>query len=150
VTDRPSDRPHERTHARTRARRTDREGDPRRALAARGEQRAATYLAERGYRIVGRNVRAGGVELDLVAERAGLVVFVEVKTRSSRSRGAPEEAVDARKRARLVRAAAAWLHERRPGGRAPRRVRFDVVACEVCPDGGLALRHWEGAFEAGD
>lgn len=146
MTDRPSDRP----HPRSRARRAHREGDPRRALAARGEQRAAEYLAERGYRIVGRNLRAGGVEVDLVAERAGLVVFVEVKTRSGRGLGAPEEAVDARKRARLVRAAAAWLHEQRRAGRAPHRVRFDVVACEVRPDGDLALRHFEGAFEAGD
>jgi putative endonuclease len=146
VTDRPSDRPRQRRHER----RADREGDPRRALAARGEQRAAAYLAERGYRIVGRNVRAGGFEIDLVAEGAGRVVFVEVKTRRGRSHGAPEEAVDARKRTRLTRAAAAWLHEQRRAGRAPHRVRFDVVACEVRPDGDLALRHFEGAFEAGD
>jgi putative endonuclease len=124
--------------------------DRRRALAAEGEACAAAHLAARGYRIVARNVRAGGVEIDLVAERAGLVVFVEVKTRSTRAHGAPEEAVDARKRARLVRAAAAWLHERRRAGSAPRRVRFDVVTCETQPGGGLAVRHLDGAFEAGD
>jgi putative endonuclease len=124
--------------------------DPRRALAAQGEAQAAAYLAQRGYRIVARNVRAGGVEVDLVVERAAVVVFVEVKTRATRAHGAPEEAVDARKRSRLVRAAAAWLHEQRRGGRAVRRVRFDVVTCEVQPGGGLAVRHLEGAFDAGD
>ncbi len=117
----------------------------RRALGAEGEARAARYLSARGYRIEARNVRAGGVEIDLVASRAGLVVFVEVKTRRSRRAGPPEEAVDARKRARLVRGAAAWLHDQRRGAR---RIRFDVITCE--PDSqGWRLRHLEGAFDAG-
>jgi len=118
----------------------------RRALGAEGEARAARFLAARGYRVVDRNVRAGGVELDLVATRGRLVVFVEVKTRRSRAAGAPEEAVDFRKRERLVRGAAAWLAER--GVRAA-RVRFDVVACEWHPSGAWSLRHLEGAFDAG-
>ena len=74
--------------------------DSRRSLGDEGEARAARFLEKRGYRIVARNVRAGGVEIDIVARRGGLVVFAEVKTRRSRAAGAPEEAVDARKRAR--------------------------------------------------
>ncbi len=97
--------------------------------------------------MLARNARAGGVELDLVVEREGVVVFVEVKTRSGRRHGLPEEAVDARKRARLVRGAAAWLAENRPRRSA---VRFDVVTCERDPAGRLSLRHLEGAFDAGD
>ena len=53
----------------------------RHTLAVAGEARAAAYLARRGYRIVARNVRAGGVEIDIVARRGRLVVFAEVKTR---------------------------------------------------------------------
>lgn len=120
--------------------------DERRTLGAEGEARAAAHLARRGYRIIARNVRAGGVEIDLIAARPGLVVFVEVKTRRSAAYGSAEEAVDRRKRARLVRGAAAWLYEHRVRAG---RVRFDVVACE--PDragGGWRLRHLEGAFEA--
>ena len=119
----------------------------RRRLGAAGEAYAAVHLERRGYRIIDRNVRAGGVEIDLVARRARQIVFVEVKTRRGRRHGAPEEAVDARKRARLVRGAAAWLrsHDVRP-----KRVRFDVIAVDVAPDGGFALRHLEGAFEAAD
>lgn len=119
--------------------------EERRRLGAEGEARAAAHLARAGYRIVDRNVRAGGVEIDLVAERAGLVVFVEVKTRRSRAHGAPEEAVDARKRARLTRGAAAWLRERRLRFR---RARFDVITCEPAPSGQWHLKHWEGAFDA--
>ncbi|UCE86159.1 MAG: YraN family protein [Deltaproteobacteria bacterium] len=120
--------------------------DDRRALGAEGEARAAAHLERRGYRVIDRNVRAGGVELDLVATRARLVVFVEVKTRRGRRHGPAEDAVDALKRARLVRGAAAWLrsHDVRPS-----RVRFDVIAVEARPNGEFALRHLEGAFDAG-
>jgi putative endonuclease len=117
-----------------------------RALGAEGEERAARFLAARGYRILARNARADGVELDLVVARRGLVAFVEVKTRRSHSHGAPEEAVDARKQARLVRGARAWLGQAR---RRPQHVRFDVVVCEPGAGGAWRLRHLEAAFDAG-
>ncbi|MDD9826774.1 MAG: YraN family protein [Deltaproteobacteria bacterium] len=117
----------------------------RRALGALGEELAARYLAREGYRIVARNVRAGGVELDLVVERGRICAFVEVKTRRSRSHGPPEAAVDARKQQRLARGAAAWLREQRV--RRARRVRFDVIAVEPGAGGGWQLRHWPGAFD---
>lgn len=114
-------------------------------LGAEGEQRAAEFLERRGYRILARNARAGGVEIDLVVARGRILAFVEVKTRRSRTHGLPEDAVDARKRARLIRGAAAWLRDHpAPGG----RVRFDVVSLEPEPSGGLAVRHLPGAFDA--
>jgi putative endonuclease len=119
----------------------------RRALGAAGERCAAEYLARRGYRVVARNARVEGVELDLIALRAGVCVFVEVKTRRGAGGGAAEEAVDARKRERLVRGARAWLHARR----APHlRARFDVIAVAVLRGGGYELRHWPAAFDAGE
>jgi putative endonuclease len=121
--------------------------DARRALGVDGESRAAAYLAARGYRILARNARADRVEIDLVAARGALLVFVEVKARRSRAAGAPEEAVDRRKRERLVRGALAWMHANAVRGR---RVRFDVIACEWHPSGAWSLRHIENAFEAGD
>ena len=120
--------------------------DDRRSLALTGERLAAEHLARAGYRIVARNVRAGGVEIDVVAERAGLVVFVEVKTRRTRGFGAPEEAVDSAKCARLVRGAYAWL---RAHGRAGAGARFDVIAVEPDAGGVLRVRHLPGAFDAG-
>lgn len=118
----------------------------RRALGAEGEARAATFLARRGYRIEGRNVRAGGVEVDLIVSRGRTVVFVEVKTRRTDAFGPPELAVDGAKQARLVRAAASWLHEH--PGRA-RRCRFDVVTCRPHGSGNWRIVHWPGAFDAG-
>jgi putative endonuclease len=115
------------------------------ALGAEGEERAARHLTGRGWRILARNARAEGVEIDLVAARGDLIAFVEVKTRRTRRAGAPEEAVDRRKQLRLVRGAAAWLREQRAR---PGRVRFDVIVCEPGPEG-WRLRHLEGAFDAG-
>ena len=117
-----------------------------RELGRAGEEAAAAYLERRGYRIVDRNARADRVEIDLVVARGGTLVFVEVKTRRSRAQGAPECAVDARKQARIVRGAAAWLRDHRAR---PRRVRFDVVTCEPRPDGLWRIRHLEAAFDAG-
>ncbi len=118
----------------------------RNELGAEGERRAAAHLRRRGYRIVARNVRAAGIEMDLIARRGPMVVFVEVKTRRSRAFGRPEDAVDSRKRARLIRGAAAWLHENRRG---IRRTRFDVIVCECRADErDWQLRHLEGAFDA--
>lgn len=119
----------------------------RRALGAEGEARAAAHLAGRGYRILARNVCADGVEIDVIALRAGVVVFVEVKARRSRRLGAPEDAVDARKQARLVRGARAWLAGSPIRARS---VRFDVIACELDATGGWTLRHLEAAFDASD
>jgi putative endonuclease len=121
--------------------------DPRRALGAAGEAAARAYLARHGYRVLDHNSRPGGVELDIVAERSGVVVFVEVKTRRDASHGGAAEAVDARKRLRLARGAAAWLSASR---RRPRAVRFDVITCVGGTGGGFRITHWEGAFEAGD
>ncbi len=117
------------------------------SVGAEGEARAAAHLARQGYRILARNARVGGIELDLVASRGGRVVFVEVKTRRSRVHGGPEWAVDPRKQARLVRGARAWLRQQ---GQRFRGARFDVIACELLADGSWLVRHLEGAFDASD
>lgn len=117
----------------------------RRQLGAEGEERAAAHLARRGYRILERNARAGGVEIDLVVARGGLVVFVEVKTRRAGGFGGALEAVDRRKQARLVAGARAWLQGR---GQRFARARFDVVACWKDRQGGWRLDHVEEAFHA--
>ncbi|HXK26581.1 MAG TPA: YraN family protein [Myxococcota bacterium] len=119
--------------------------DGRIALGAAGEARAAAHLARAGYRILARNARADGVEIDLVAARGDLVVFVEVKTRRHDGFGGGAAAVDFRKQVRLARGAAAWLREHRPRAR---RARLDVIACTYTAEG-WRITHYENAFEAG-
>ena len=121
--------------------------EARRALGIAGEAAACAHLERQGYRILARNARADRVELDIVAERAGVLVFVEVKTRRSGNYGGAAESVDPRKQARLARGASAWL---RASGLRARRIRFDVVTCEPAPRGAFRVTHWEAAFDASD
>jgi putative endonuclease len=92
-------------------------------------------LRARGYRIVARNVRLRGGELDVVAEDAGTIVFVEVKARRSNLFGTPAEAVGPRKQHTLCHLALRYLAGRRL---ANRPCRFDVV--EVWVDSAGAFR----------
>ena len=99
--------------------------DERKATGRAGERLAARWLRRSGYRILARNFRAAGAEIDLVASEGNTIVFVEVKARRDRRMGAPEEAVDDRKQKRIRRAAEVYLDRYRAHGRP---VRFDVVA----------------------
>jgi putative endonuclease len=111
-------------------------------LARWGETLALVWLWLKGYRLEARNWRCTLGELDLVMRRRELLVFVEVKTRTSRQVGLPEEAVSLGKQAQLARVAKAYLSQRR--GTLP-PCRFDVVAVELA---GFfpRLRHHRGAF----
>ncbi len=97
-------------------------------LGVRGEELACRVFRRLGFEVVERNYRCRAGEIDLIAARGPLVVFCEVKTRRTDRYGEPSEAVTHLKRARLRRAAASWLAERKPR---TKEVRFDVVSVIV-------------------
>jgi putative endonuclease len=97
-------------------------------LGRRGERAAEKYLRRNGYRIVKRNFRAAGAEIDLVAMDGDVLVFVEVKTRRGRDAGAPEEAVDERKQRQIRRAAELFATRYRED---EIEMRFDIVAIDA-------------------
>lgn len=117
----------------------------RRGRAA--EDAAAELLRQRGYQILLRNYRTHRGEIDIIARDGGTIVFVEVKARRSgwtRSL----EAVDFRKRRRLVRAALEFAATRRLAGVT---LRFDVVSVTLGPDGEpRSARLVKDAFVAGE
>ena len=112
-------------------------------FGALGEEAAAGLLRAGGYRIVARNHRCRLGEVDIIAERGELLVFVEVRTRATSLFGAPEETVDGRKQRRVIAAARDFLARRRGRGKA---ARFDVIAVVDGPQG-PALTHFENAFD---
>ena len=108
----------------------------------RSEHLAARHLKWRGYKIIARNFRAAGAEIDIIVMRHGTLVFVEVKARMSNSLGPPELAVDDRKQYRIRKAAAIFISRNRSD---ERPMRFDVVA--ITGDGrGRKVEHLKGAF----
>ena len=78
-------------------------------VGVEAEQRAAAHLEQSGWEVVARNWRGGGGELDLVVRRDARLRLVEVKARQPDDPVGPLEAVDARKRRRLIGAGRAWL-----------------------------------------
>ena len=110
----------------------------RRRLGAAGEARAAAWYEGNGYRVLARNWRCREGELDLVLGRDRMVVFCEVKTRTSDAFGVPAEAVTFAKQRKLRLLAARWLEQ---APTRPRDVRFDVAALL-----GDQLEVIEGAF----
>ncbi len=110
------------------------------------EELALEHFRRAGYAVVARNFRSRYGEIDLIVERHGTLVFVEVRSRSGGAFGTGLESVDLRKQRRVARMAAAFLASRRLHDRA---VRFDVVGVEW-QDGGALLDHVEHAFEVGE
>ena len=112
-----------------------------------GEAAAANYLTRIGYRIVAQNVRPipgmSRGEIDIVAREDDVLVFVEVKTRSSETWGRPASSIDARKRRAFSRAALDYLSAiKNP----EIKVRFDIVEV-LLRDGEVnELRHLPNAF----
>jgi putative endonuclease len=104
----------------------------RRILGLAGEHVAERELASHGLRVVARNVRTRFGEIDLICRDSGGYAFVEVKTRRAGSFVAAAEAVDARKAARLVALAQAWLARRGERGAVWRIV---IAALTVSEDG---------------
>ena len=104
-------------------------GASRRALGDYGERLAESFLVERGYGMIARNVHTRVGEIDRIALCGETLCFVEVRLRRSRRYGSSADSVDPRKQMRLVRAARAWLARRV----APPHValRFDVVAIDA-------------------
>jgi putative endonuclease len=100
---------------------------PTAALGRRGEDLAHRYLKSAGFTILARNYRPGGgdSEVDIVARDRDIVVFVEVKSRSSEEFGAPDRAIDAEKQKHIARAARAYATR---AGLEWSQVRFDTVS----------------------
>ena len=114
------------------------------ALGPRGENVAARYLRNLGYKIIVRNFRCELGEVDIVAKDGKTLVFVEVKTRAYDD-PTPEDQVNEIKRHQLTKAARLYLS--RYGTPQP-PARFDVVAI-VWPQGREPqIRHTQHAFEA--
>ena len=102
-----------------------------------GEDRASAFLTACGYRVLARNVRVPGGEIDAVCLDGPTLVIVEVKRRDGMSFGSALRGVDARKRATLRRVAADYAQIVAPSA----KIRFDVVSLD-----GRRLRLHRNAF----
>jgi putative endonuclease len=113
--------------------------DARKNLGKLGEKLISKYLKEQGYQIIDQNYRTRYGEIDIVAKDGDFFVFVEVKTRTNRMFGFPEEAIDARKQHKLAVTAEHYLASHHLY---EKNYRIDSVAVEINEkDGKTQIRH---------
>ncbi len=117
-------------------------------VGAQGERFAVKYLKKRGYKILGLNYRCHLGEIDIVASHKSVLVFIEVKTRSSDKFGPPQLAVTAAKQKKLAQLAMFYLIEQ---GINNQDCRFDVVAVRLDSRGKLVnIEIIQNAFALAD
>ncbi len=114
-------------------------------LGKKGEDIAADYLRNKGFKIIARNYRDKFGEIDIIAKDRSTWVFVEVKTRHSIRFGLPEEAVTMTKQRQIIRVASNYLLRHQL---LDEPVRFDVIAIIMKP-ANSEITHLAAAFESG-
>ena len=119
----------------------------RQRIGALAEDLVARHLEAQGFVILQRNLRLGHREIDIVARKEDLCVMCEVRTRGPGAFEGPLASVDAKKRAKLIRAAQRLWRERWANDPTPPRLRFDVVGVRVDATG-THVEHVPGAFTA--
>ncbi|MBR4151383.1 MAG: YraN family protein [Selenomonadaceae bacterium] len=109
-----------------------------------GEDCAAKFLEDKGYKIVTRNFRIRSAEIDIIAQIDNVIIFVEVKARSDIRHGLPVEAVNIRKQKKIIEAASVFLQDENFSECA---CRFDVVEVYLNGERVEEINHIENAFE---
>jgi|TARA_B110000967_G_scaffold153321_1_gene157705 putative endonuclease len=106
-----------------------------------GEQTAATYLISKGYKILARNYRYQKAEVDIIAQKEGLLIAVEVKTRSTSAFGSPQEFLKPAQIQRIIIAVDHYVVSHK----LDLEVRFDIIAI-VAIKNSPQIEHIENAF----
>ena len=108
-----------------------------------GEEKAAEFLKDKGFNIKEKNVRTSFGEIDLVVTKDNRFIFVEVKTRSTKSFGPPEVAITEFKREKLIQSAQAYMQEHPEFGN---DWQIDVICIEYYHPGMIEVVHFENAI----
>ena len=116
---------------------------PKQITGRWGENAAVDFLVRKEYTIRERNVHSAHGEIDIIASKAGVTVFVEVKTRRSHTFAYPEDSVTRRKQSYLLSAAEDYLQKHPECGDT---WQFDVIAVEGAPGGEALIEHFENVI----
>jgi putative endonuclease len=119
-------------------------GQQNAGIGNRGEELAAAFLERNGFKLIERNFRCKGGEVDIVAMDGNTVVFIEVKSRRTLTYGVPQLAVTPFKQRQISKAALTWL-ARNHKHDSP--ARFDVIAILLTSDYQHQIEHIKNAFD---
>ena len=112
-------------------------------LGKKGEDMVAKFLIKKGYTLLKRNYVCRFGEIDIIAEKSNVIVFVEVKTRKENSLVKPMEAVDSKKQRRMTLTAEDYITKTHTDNLQP---RFDVAEVTVTKENKYRLNYIKNAF----
>jgi putative endonuclease len=116
----------------------------KRDLGNWGEERAADFLRHHGFFVREKNVRTAYGEIDIVAMKDEMLIFVEVKTRQSNTLGPPEVSISEQKKERLIESAQSYVQDHPELGK---DWQIDVISIRQYPGGSVEITHFENAIE---
>lgn len=112
------------------------------------ENIACDYLLQQGLRIIERNYRKRSGEIDIIAQHRSILVFAEVKYRTTDYFGAPSESVTPQKKQKIINTAHHYLYAK---GISPRQIcRFDVISITAKDNHDVDIRWYKDAFREGE
>ncbi|MUG45471.1 YraN family protein [Paenibacillus woosongensis] len=119
--------------------------DGRKARGRLAEEAGARYLQAQGYELLERNWRCRSGEIDIIAKQEGVIVIIEVRSRSVHNEqfGTPAESITPRKMKQIRETAAVYLHRTQQYNE---RVRFDVLALQMRGNEMISIEHIPAAF----
>lgn len=115
-----------------------------RSIGNTGEDAVCGFLERHGYRIICRNFTVRGGEIDIIAEKNGVIAFVEVKTRSVGALEEGEAAITEYKKRHIIKTAEIFMSRLK----SPCTCRFDVATVQTDRGGIVRLRYYVAAFDA--
>ena len=114
----------------------------RRESGALAEEKACDFLVQKGYKIIERNFRVKHGEVDIVAWKAPILVFVEVKSRATDKFGFPEKAVGSIKQSKIRMVAEVYTRLKNYKG----RIQFDIISIVGIETNNCSIAHFEDCF----
>ena len=110
-----------------------------------GENIAKNYLEKKGYRILETNYKTKIGEIDIIAQKGKILVFIEVKTITAKENFLPEDKVDKRKKTKLINLVKFYLQEKKINFDIP--LQIDVIGIKLGKDKESEIQHFENVIE---
>lgn len=107
-----------------------------------GEEKAKSYIEEKGFKIIEKNFRISRGEIDLIAEKENTIIFIEVKTRKNSFFGPPQSAVNFKKQNKIKKVAKYFLVN---NNYKDYKKRFDVIAI-IYNNKNIDIEHYKNSF----
>ncbi len=111
----------------------------KKTIGNKGESIAENYLKKKGYKIIERNFRTKSLEIDIIAEKENVLVFIEVRSKTKNDFGTPEETINFKKSKKLKRNSEKYINYKKYNG----ACRIDAICIIFENENKVKLNHYK-------